>query len=93
MVDATDTDGRQVLDIRQQSEFTAGHVPGALHVELGALATTTEGVPATSMLVHCGHGERAMSAASLMQRAGHNDVAVLAGGPDELGELETGAEV
>jgi hypothetical protein len=33
-----------------------------------------------------------MSAASLLERAGHNDVAVLAGGPDELGELETGAQ-
>jgi hydroxyacylglutathione hydrolase len=38
----------------------------------------------------CGRGEQAMSAASLLQRAGHTDVAVLAGGPDALGELETG---
>jgi hydroxyacylglutathione hydrolase len=91
LVGATELDGRQVLDIRQETEFTAGHVPGALHVELGALAASTEGLPEASMLVHCGHGERAMTAASLLQRAGHDDVAVLAGGPDELGELETGA--
>ena len=91
LVDAADADGRQVLDIRQRTEFASGHVPGALHVELGTLADTTSGIPATSMLVHCGHGERAMSAASLLQRAGHDDVAVLAGGPDELGELETRA--
>jgi rhodanese-related sulfurtransferase len=31
----------------------------------------------------CGHGERAMTAASLLQRAGHDGLAVLAGGaPD-----------
>ncbi len=49
-------------------------------------------VPDASLLVHCGHGERAMSAASLLQRAGHPDVVVLAGGPDERGELQPGAE-
>jgi hypothetical protein len=32
-----------------------------------------------------------MTAASLLKRAGHDDVAVLAGGPGELGELEAGA--
>ncbi len=92
LVDAADgADGRQVLDIRQTTEFVAGHVPGALHVELGALPDSADTVPDTSLLVHCGHGERAMSAASLLQRVGHDDVAVLAGGPDELGELQTGA--
>lgn len=90
LIDADGADGRRVLDIRQTSESTAGHVPGTAHVELGALAAGPDGVPATSLLVHCGHGERAMSAASLLQRAGHDDVAVLAGGPDELGALETG---
>jgi hydroxyacylglutathione hydrolase len=92
LVEASDSAGREVLDIRQRSEFESGHVPGALHVELGALAGNADGIPDTSMLVHCGHGERAMSAASLLQRAGRGDVAVLAGGPDELGELETGDE-
>jgi hypothetical protein len=29
-----------------------------------------------------------MTAASLLERAGHPDVAVLAGGPDRLGPLE-----
>ena len=90
LLEASRADGRQVLDIRQQTEFRSGHVPGALHVELGALPAATDRIPNTSMLVHCGHGERAMSAASLLQRAGHDDVAVLAGGPAELGELETG---
>lgn len=91
LVDATGAEDRQVLDIRQASEFAAGHVPGAAHVELGTLSQPTDEIPDTSLLVHCGHGERAMSAASLLQRAGHNDVAVLAGGPYELGELESGA--
>ncbi|MFF1275828.1 hypothetical protein ACFVZC_20870 [Streptomyces marokkonensis] len=31
----------------------------------------------------CGHGERAMTGAGLMERAGHTDIAVLDGGPDD----------
>jgi hydroxyacylglutathione hydrolase len=90
LLDASAADGRAVLDIRQGSEFSSGHLPGARHVELGELTAGTGGIPDTSLLVHCGHGERTMSAASLLQRAGHEDVAVLAGAPDELGELEAG---
>lgn len=88
LLDAGGVDGRHVVDVRQRSEFAAGHVPGALHVELGSLARSVEPVPTTPVVVHCGHGERAMSAASLLERAGHRDVAVLTGGPADLGELE-----
>jgi hydroxyacylglutathione hydrolase len=70
-----------VLDIRQQNEWDAGHVPGAIHIELGDLATT--GVPDGPTTVMCGHGERAMSGASILQAAGHPEVSVLAGGPDD----------
>lgn len=84
-------DGRLIVDIRQRDEFVAGHVPGALHVELGSLADRPDAIPAGPVLVHCGHGERAMSAASLLARAGHHDVVVLAGGPEDLGPLESGA--
>jgi hydroxyacylglutathione hydrolase len=31
----------------------------------------------------CGHGERAATAASLLERAGHTGVAVLPGGPPD----------
>ncbi len=71
--------GRRVLDVRQASEWAAGHVPGATHVELGALAADPSRVPDEPLLVHCGHGERAMSAASLLARARRADVQVLSG--------------
>ncbi|MFA9445778.1 rhodanese-like domain-containing protein [Egicoccus sp. AB-alg6-2] len=87
LVDAGPADGRQVVDVRQHAEYADGHVPGAVNVELGSLTATTEPVPTAPVLVHCGHGERAMSAASLLERAGHRDVAVLAGSPTQLGEL------
>ncbi|MEU9575332.1 MBL fold metallo-hydrolase [Streptomyces massasporeus] len=72
--------GRPYVDVRQEAEFAAGHVPGALLIELGALNESAADAP-TGPVVACGHGERAMTAASLLERAGHTDVAVLDGGP------------
>jgi len=73
----------RVLDIRQTAEFAAGHVPGAVHIELGDIAVRAGDLPRGPMVVMCGHGERAMSAASLLARAGHHGLAVLDGGPDQ----------
>jgi glyoxylase-like metal-dependent hydrolase (beta-lactamase superfamily II)/rhodanese-related sulfurtransferase len=79
-----------VLDIRQDNEWDAGHLPGAVHIELGRLAEAT--VPAGPLTVMCGHGERAMSGASLLTFAGHREVSVLAGGPDDW-RAATGVEL
>ena len=74
----------RVLDIRQTSEFTAGHIPGADHVELGELADGPVSKDQQGpTVVMCGHGERAMGAASLLARAGQTGLSVLAGGPDD----------
>ena len=70
-----------VLDVRQASEFATGHLPGAVNVELGSLESSSP--PAGPISLMCGHGERAMTAASLLARAGRRDTTVLIGGPDE----------
>ena len=93
LLDAAEAGDRRVVDIRQRSEYLAGHVAGATHVELGELTNDAAGVDDGPVLVHCGHGERAMSAASLLERAGHRGVAVLAGGPDELADAGHRLEV
>ena len=96
--------GAQLLDVRQDAEFAAGHARGAVHVELGELparlsqlaellADESAGRPTVVM---CGHGERAMGAASLLARGGLTRVAVLAGGPEDWAdaageELESGS--
>jgi rhodanese-related sulfurtransferase len=84
-----------VLDIRQRSEYQSGHLPGAIHVELGDISERADDLSDEPTVVMCGHGERAMGAASLLERAGHHDVVVLAGGPGDWAEvsgdqLETG---
>ncbi|WP_238153741.1 MBL fold metallo-hydrolase [Streptomyces xinghaiensis] len=77
--------GRPVLDIRQRAEHTAAHIPGAVHIELGDLTTRSGDAPAGAV-VTCGHGERAMTAASLLRRDGHRGLAVLDGGPADWAE-------
>ena len=89
-------DPATVIDVRQASEYRTGHVPGARNIELGALngqAASVEGGPVVTM---CGHGERAATAASVLERAGHTAVAILPGGPGDWADatglvLERGA--
>lgn len=82
LVDASGLDGT-VLDIRQDNEWVAGHVPAAFHVELADVTDLSRAqVPDGPLTVMCGHGERAMTAASLLERSGR-EVSVLAGGPDD----------
>ncbi|MFC7450845.1 MBL fold metallo-hydrolase [Rhodococcus daqingensis] len=96
LVGADQIEDVRVLDIRQRPEYLAGHVPGAVHIELGALAGRADDLPREPTVVMCGHGERAMGAASLLEQAGHRGVTVLEGGPDDWARttgrhLETGA--
>jgi hydroxyacylglutathione hydrolase len=72
-----------VLDVRQDSEFEAGHVPGARHAELGALGEAAARLGGGPLTVMCGHGERAMTGASLLEPAGWSDLTVAVGGPGD----------
>lgn len=78
-VDVNDMTGG-VIDVRQANEYSTGHVPGACNIELGQIAVAD--VADEPVTVMCGHGERAMTGASLLATRGHHDVVVLDGGPD-----------
>ena len=64
----TRTAAGPVLDVRQASEFRSAHVRGAAWVELGSLSRHVAEVP-ERVTVMCGHGERAMTAASCSNAA------------------------
>ena len=70
------------LDVRQASEWNSGHIPGAKHVELGRITAAAGAIPAGPLTIYCGHGERAMTAASLLEGQGRGSLAVLDGGFD-----------
>lgn len=83
LVTAQDAFGT-LLDVRQRNEFAAGHVPDAIHVELGDAAEQAAALPPGPLTVMCGHGERAMSAVSILAALGRSDISVLVGGPGDV---------
>jgi len=74
--------GRGVLDVRQDREHADGHVPGVTHLELGRLPDVADRLDDVEAVM-CAHGERAATAASILERAGRPGVAVTVGGPDD----------
>src|SRR4029077_8157732 len=68
------------LDVRQASEGAGGHIPGAQHLELRRGITAAAAIPPGPLTIYCGHGERAMTAASLLEGQGRASLAVLDGG-------------
>ena len=72
-----------VLDVRREGEWQAGHIA---EVQCRALDTFPQGLPAMDrerpVAVHCKGGYRSMIACSLLERAGHGNVINVAGGFD-----------
>jgi glyoxylase-like metal-dependent hydrolase (beta-lactamase superfamily II)/rhodanese-related sulfurtransferase len=70
-----------VLDVRGDSEFAAGHIPGSLHIPYAALLERLDEVPRdTSVATVCSGGKRSGLAASLLQREGFDRVIHVADG-------------
>ncbi|MEO8193409.1 MAG: rhodanese-like domain-containing protein [Gemmatimonadales bacterium] len=80
---ASHTNGSRVLDVRRQTEYDAGHIPGALHIPLGELPDRISEIPAGRLYVHCQGGSRSAIAASILRQHGRDDVANLTGGFSE----------
>jgi len=73
--------GVAVLDVRNQSEWDAGHLPGARHIQLGALEERLNEVPRDGVVVvHCQSGSRSAIAASLLAARGFSNIINLHGG-------------
>jgi hydroxyacylglutathione hydrolase len=89
---AVDESARVIVDVRAQTEWDEGHVPGAKHAFLGDLLAKLDDVAATTPIVTmCGGGSRSAIAASLLQAAGFTDVANMKGGMDAW--REAGLEI
>lgn len=64
--------GATPLDVREPNVLSEGHIPGAIRIPLGELPRRVHEVSVGRPIVaYCGHGERAASAVSLLERAGH----------------------
>ncbi|MFO7958072.1 MAG: MBL fold metallo-hydrolase [Candidatus Brocadiia bacterium] len=64
-----------LLDVRKKSEFENGHLEGAVHIYVGELLDRIEEVPGERPVVtFCGSGRRAIIGASVLRRAGIEEV-------------------
>ena len=81
-----DEPGTVVLDVRTQAEYAAGHLPGAVHLDVGDLgaadvdAAVARLDPGTSYALYCADGTRSFPAMVALAARGVDDVFDLAGG-------------
>ncbi len=74
-------EGLAVLDVRQNDEWQAGHIPGAIHIENGRLPYDDLPLPGDKPIaVHCEHGSRSMAGIAVLKRRGYHHVMQVEGG-------------
>ena len=67
--------GIVVLDVRDDDEFAAAHIPGSVHVPYGQLTARLGELPSDRVIATvCSGGKRSGLAASLLQREGYGSV-------------------
>lgn len=72
-----------LLDVREESEWAAGHLPGAAHIGKGVLERDIEQrIPDLNaeIVLYCGGGYRSALAADNLQKMGYRNVVSMDGG-------------
>src|ERR671915_1866402 len=77
--------GVKLVDVRESTEWDAGHIPGAKHVPRGYLESRIEGVAGADrsreIVLYCASGQRsALAAHTLKDLMGYENVASMTGG-------------
>jgi hydroxyacylglutathione hydrolase len=69
------SNGLQLLDVRERSEWDAGHIPGSVHTAYHDIHDLPADLdPGKPVAVICASGQRAAIAASLLKRLGAGEV-------------------
>ena len=72
-----------LVDVREESEYAAGHLPGAAHLSKGVIERDIEqAIPDASaeIVLYCGGGYRSVLAADNLQKMGYTNVISMDGG-------------
>ena len=72
-----------LVDVREESEFAADHLPGAIHLGKGVIERDVEAkVPdlTAPLVLYCGGGFRSALAADSLQKMGYTNVVSMDGG-------------
>ncbi len=73
----------KLVDVREESEFAAGRIPGAIHIGKGVIERDIEKLipnPSDEVILYCGGGYRSALAAENLQRMGYSNVISMDGG-------------
>jgi len=63
----------QLIDVREQYEWDAGHIPGVRHIEIERLSSQAPSIDKDVPVVfHCRAGVRSLMAAQAFRRAGYD---------------------
>lgn len=78
-------DAELLIDVREESEYAAGHLPGAVHMSRGVIeaklgAEPRFAKPEMRIVRYCRTDARATLVADALQKMGYAEVQVLAGG-------------
>ena len=79
----TSGDNFTLIDVREDSEWTAGHAAGAVHMSKGIIERDIESkVPqkTAKLVLYCGGGSRSALAADALLKMGYSNVLSLEGG-------------
>jgi rhodanese-related sulfurtransferase len=72
-----------LVDVREDNEWAAGHLPGAMHLGKGIIERDIEKTvpdPAAKLILYCGGGFRSALAADNLQKMGYTNVESMDGG-------------
>lgn len=75
--------GALLVDVREESEWAAGHAAGAIHLGRGIIERDIEERvpdPSTTLVCYCGGGYRSALVAESLARMGYTGVVSVAGG-------------
>lgn len=81
-----------ILDVREQSEFDTGHVPGAVLLPVGTISEESAAAvlpeKGTTVLVYCRSGNRSKQASKALAKLGYTEIYEFGGVNDWPYELE-----
>ena len=86
-----ETPGALLLDVREEEDYHAGHIPGSTFVSLQAIPTPvlqTVSDKTTPLFVYCYRGNRSRYAVSILKEAGYTNVTNIGGIEFYHGDLE-----
>ena len=76
-------DNLLIVDVREESEYANGHIPGALHISKGVMERDVETLipdPTAEVILYCGGGYRSILTADNLIKMGYTNIISMDGG-------------